>query len=388
MKAINKTALAASIAAASLFSSSLAQALELATIDNTTIKIGGYIKLDAIASSYSDGSLGAGNLGRDFYVPSLTPVGGNSANSTLDFHTKQTRFNIGTTTKLDGHTLKTFIEMDFQATPNGNERVSNSYTPRLRHAFLTYDKWLFGQTWSTFQNVGALPETVDFIGNTDFGIFVRQPQIRYTSGNFQFSVENPETTVTPNGGGTRIVTDQNPLPDVVARYNYSADGLSITAAALMRQLSYNNGADDSNASSLGFSFSGKYAIGDDDIRFGFNTGSGMGRYIGLNVANGAVMESNGDLTAIDSTAYYLAYRHPWNAQWRSNITYSAISIDNDTRLTGTGVTHATDSLRVNLFYSPVKNLSFGGEVALANRELESGADGSMNRLQFSAKLAF
>ena len=37
--------------------------------------------------------------------------------------------------------------------------------------------------------------TNSYIGpNTDFGIFVRQAQVRYTTGNFQFAVENPETT--------------------------------------------------------------------------------------------------------------------------------------------------------------------------------------------------
>ena len=388
MKSFQKTALAACLATTAYVPASFTHAIELGKVGDTTVKVGGYVKLDAIMSNYSDGSLGAGNLGRDFYVPSLTPVGGESANNTMDMHAKQTRFNLGTTTTIGEHTLKTFIELDFQVTPNGNERVSNSYSPRLRHAFLSYDKWLFGQTWSTFQNVGALPETVDFIGNTDFGIFVRQAQVRYTTGNFQFAVENPETTVTPFEGGGRIVTDQNPLPDFVGRYNHTAGDLSLSAAVLARQLAYNNTVTDSSTSSIGFSLSGKWKIGEDDIRFGVNTGSGMGRYIGLNVANGAVMDDNGDLEAINSTAFYAAYRHLWNSEWRSNISYSTISIDNDTDLTGTAVTDMTDSLRVNLLYSPVKSLSLGGEYTLANRELASGADGSMNRLQFMAKLAF
>ena len=60
----------------------------------------------------------------------------------------------------------------------------------------------------------------------------------------------------------------------------------------------------------------------------------------------------------------------------------------DTALTGTGVTSDTSSVRLNLFYSPVKNLSFGGEITHAIRELESGVDGTMDRLQFTAKLGF
>ncbi|SMF56582.1 Porin subfamily protein [Alteromonadaceae bacterium Bs31] len=387
MVALTKTLMAGSLAAAII--TSPAFAVDLGAFGDTSVKIGGYVKVDALMSSYSDGVAPAGSLGRDFYVPSTTPVGGESANNVFDMHARQTRFNLGTSTDLDGHTLKTFIEMDFIVTPNGNERVSNSYAPRLRHAFISYDNWLFGQTWSTFQNVGSLPETVDFIGNTDAGIFVRQTQIRYTAGNFQFAIENPETTITPNAGGGRIVADQNPLPDFVGRYNFSSGKLSLVAAVLARQLAYNDTVNDSTTTSFGLSLTGKYAFGnDDDIRFGVNSGSGMGRYIGLNVANGAVLDADGDLEAIDSTAFFVSYRHLWNAKWRSNISYSTISVDNDVALTGGAVTDMTDSLRVNLFYSPVSKLSLGGEVALANRELASGVDGSMTRLQFCAKLGF
>lgn len=369
--------------------STFANSATIAKIENTEVSIGGYVKLDAMMTSFSDGTLGAGNIGRDFYLPSLTPVGGEDENTVFDMHARQSRINFGTNTSLDGHALKTFIEMDFMATPNGDERITNSYSPRIRHAFVTYDKWLFGQTWSTFQNVGSLPETVDFIGNTDFGIFVRQAQIRYTNGGFQFAVENPETTVTPFGGGGRIVADDNELPDFVGRYNLTTGNLSMAFAALARQLSYNDGgAIDSSTTSFGVSVTGKVMFGDNDIRFGVNTGSGMGRYIGLNTSNGAVLDATGDLEAIDSTAIYIAYRHVWNSKMRSNISYSAIEIDNDTDLTGTGATDSTDSLRVNLFYSPVAKLSFGGEVAIANRELESGVDGKMTRLQFTAMLAF
>lgn len=376
------------LASAAVLLTAGAQALTLGKIENTTVTFGGYIKLDAMVTDFADGEP-VDKLARDFYLPSLTPVGGQSGNSVVDFHARQTRFNFGTQTDLSGHSVKTFLELDFLVTPNGDERITNSYSPRLRHAYLTYDNWLFGQTWSTFQNVNALPETADFIGNTDFSIFVRQAQIRYTMGNFQFSVENPETTVTPFGGGTRITTDDNELPDFVLRYNLERDGYSLATAVLLRQLTYNDGAAiDDSETAVGLSISGKWMLGKDDIRFGVNTGQGMGRYIGLNVSNGAVIDAQGNLEAIDSTAYYIAFRHHWNDQWRSNITYSAIDIDNDTALTGLAANKSTHSMRINLMHSPVANLTLAGEYARATRELESGVDGDMNRVQFSATLAF
>ena len=72
-------------------------------------------------------------------------------------------------------------------------------------------------------DVGALPETVDFIGVTDATIFDRQPLVKYTNDAWEFALENPETTVTPNGGGGRIVADDNNVPDFVARYMSKQD---------------------------------------------------------------------------------------------------------------------------------------------------------------------
>lgn len=364
-------------------------AIELGEIDGTKVSLKGYIKMDALFSSYDGGALSSGNLGRDFYVPSLTPVGGEEENTTVDMHARQTRFGLETVSTVDGQTLKTYVEMDFLATPNGNERITNSYTPRLRHAFIQYGDWLFGQTWSTFMNVGALPETADFIGSTDGTVFSRQAQVRYTLGGFQFALENPETTVTPFGGGTRIVADDNSLPDMVLRYDWRRDNLTLVAAALFRQLAYHDGGTiDDAIHTAGLSLSGKWAIGKDDVKFAFNTGSGLGRYVGLNVANDAVINASGELEAIDASAYVLAYRHFWSNTWRSTLSYSAIDIDNDTDLTGTGVSSATSSVRGNLMYSPSPRLTLAGELSQAKRELESDLDGSMRRVQFSAKLSF
>jgi hypothetical protein len=390
----NKRRIITGLAGVALLAATSAHSVTIGTFDNTTVKLGGYVKLDALFSDFSEGPVGTG-IGRDFYVPSITPVKSaatSSENTYFDMHARQTRVHLGTDSKVGDHKLKSYIEIDFMVlSPSGaDERISNSYSPRMRHAFIEFDKWLFGQTWSTFQNTASLPDSVDFIGNTDAGIFIRQPQVRYTRGPWQFSIENPETTVTTAGG--RVVADDNEWPDFVGRYNLKTNNLSLAAAVLLRQLTYNTtgtgGAIDDSESAYGISITGKYMLGKDDIRFGVNTGSGMGRYIGLNVANGAIVDANNKLEAIDSTGLFASYRHLWNAKWRSNFMYSRIDIDNNINLTGTGATKSTYSARINLFYSATDKLTFGGEYAHANRELESGADGNLDRLQFTAKLDF
>ncbi|AWL11742.1 hypothetical protein HMF8227_01264 [Saliniradius amylolyticus] len=360
-------------------------------LNNTEFSYGGYIKLDAIASQYSDGDLSSGNIGRDFYIPALVPVEGVEESTAFDMHARQSRFKLGTKTSLDnGKAITTRIEMDFMATPNGDERISNSYSPRIRIASLQYDNWLFGQSWSTFQDVAVLPETLDFIGATDGTIFVRQAMIRYTNGGFAIAIENPETTITPFGGGGRIIADDNAVPDFVARYTYKGGWGHISLAGLLRQLSYEDTASniDDSITAVGLSLSAKINIGRDDLKLMINSGSGLGRYLGLNTANGAVLDANGELEAIDATGGLVAYRHWWSEQWRSSLSYSFFNADNDTALTGANATKMTNSLRINALYSPTPALTFGVEYAKATRELESGTDGDMDRLQFSAKYSF
>ena len=359
-----------------------------------SFKFGGYVKLDTIYSDYGAGS--SSGAGRDFYIPGTIPVGpkGAEGESYLDLHAKESRINFRSTHLLDnGSKLGTFIEMDFLLSGQGNERVSGSYSPRLRHAFLTYNNWLFGQTWMTFFNVGALPENLDFVGPAESTIFGRQAMIRYTTGNWQFAIENPETTITPYGGGGRIVTDDNKVPDFVLRYNLKGDWGGFTAAGTVRQLRYKEVAGPLSVSDSttgwGISLSGKFVFGNkDDFRWMASTGSGMGRYMGLNTANGAVLDGDGNLKAIDSTGVFGSYRHLWSSKWRSNFTVGYLAVDNKTDLTGMGVTKNAKSYHINAIYSPVPKLDFGLEFMYADRKIESGDDGDLKRLQFSAKYAF
>lgn len=357
--------------------------------DTTELSYGGYLKLDAIMTDTSDGQIATG-IGRDFYVPSLTPVGGAGESATWDLHARQSRFYFGTETLLEnGKKITGKLEFDMMSTTIGDQRISNGYAPEIRHAFISYDGWLFGQTWTTFMDLNALPDTLDFIGTTDGTVFARQAQVRYTSGNWQFSIENPETTVTPTNGGTRIVTDDNTIPDFVARYNLTQAWGSVSFSLLARQLAYETATVKDRANGLGVSVAGKVNLSaTDDLRFSLTTGNGLGRYIGLNTANDAALTAAASLDAIQSTGYTIAYRHAWSATSRSSVFYSANTIDNPTEHTGTAQTRKTASVSANYIYQWAKPLSVGVEFRHATRELESGADGDLNRLQFSVKYDF
>jgi len=349
---------------------------------------GGFIKADFMVSTFDDGELSGNSIGRDFFVPSTIPVGGDSS-TVFDAHARQTRFHFGTRHNIGEHKLGSYIEFDFLTTPGGDERVSNSYSPRMRHAYVTWNNWLVGQTWNTFMDVATLPESVDFIGPAGGTSFGRGPMVRYTNGGFAIALENAESTITPLGGG-RIETDDNTLPELAARYTWNGDWGHLQLGGMLRQLGIDDAASglDATTTGWGLSLSGKAMLGRDDIRFMVHAGEGLGRHVGLNFANGAALTDSGELDAIRTLGGFVAYRHLWTPQWRTNLALGYIEVDNPVQFTGTGVNESSWSGQINLFYSPTTPLSFGFEYLVAERELESGLSGQLNRFQFTTKYAF
>ncbi|MEM8696139.1 MAG: DcaP family trimeric outer membrane transporter [Pseudomonadota bacterium] len=358
------------------------------SVGGTRVSFGGYVKVDAATQRTSGGQIPGGSILRDFFIPAAIPVGGPASGFDTDFNARQTRFFFDTVTEVgDDHTLSSHIELDFQVTGGGDERISNSYAPRIRQAYITYDNWLLGQAWSTFQNVGALPDTLDFIGTTPGTVFVRQPMIRYTNGGLQIAVEQPETTVTAPDG-SRVLPGDDTLPDIVARYNFNG----LTIAGILRTLRVSDddfGLSTDSALGYGVSVSGRVPIGPrDDFRFMATVGDGLGRYIGLNIVNDAAITPEGDLDPVFTYSGFAAFRHVWTDQLRSTLAGSYFRADNPVTLTGLGVTDEVWNAMGNIIYSPVPPLDLGIEYMFARRTLESGVSGDLQRVQLSAKYRF
>jgi hypothetical protein len=372
-------------------------------VGDTQFQVGGYVKVDAMMSRFSAGEVAGGSPARDFHVPSATPVGNGPSSQVFDAHAKQTRVFLKTTTATEsGKNINGYIEIDFQSPGRGNERITNNYDPGLRHAYLSYGNWLVGQTWTTFQDLGALPETVDFVGASDGTTFGRQPLVRYTKGNIQIALENPESFIKPvkpapptsPDSNVSVDTDDNSLPDLIARYTQKADFGHISVAALGRQIKSkqsatnqksNTGVSDT-AFGGGISLSGKVKVGAlDDIRFMMTHGSGIGRYVGL----GAVPDAdavNGELKANNVSAGYITYRHFWTEKLRSSFQVSGLVADNKAK--NAAATKRNVSGLTNLIYSVTPKLEVGAEYLHSKRTVEDNRDGALDRLQVMAKYSF
>lgn len=361
-------------------------------VPGTRFSYSGYFKLDGLFSDYDDGEIADGSIGRDFYLPGTIPVGAPGESADFDSHVKQTRLIFGTDTDLpDGRAIASRAEFDLYGSSLGDERATNTYGVLLRQAYVQSGRWLFGQTWSTFQDVAALPESTDYIGPTDGTVFVRQPMVRYTAGAFSIALENPETTLTPFGGGTRISSDDNNVPDIAAAYTFKLGNGYIRTAALARQLRYQTtgaGRIEDTLYAGGLSVAGKMSFGPHDLRFMVTAGEGIGRYVGVNFNNDAVLTASGNLDAISGWAAFAAWRQAWTGALRSTFMLSMSRYDNDIALTGAAANKASTSWAVNLFYTPMPKIDLGLELRHAEREIESGAEGSLQRLHAIAKYSF
>ena len=379
--AILSSTIAAALIAAPMTASAVSFKDSSGTID---FSIGGYAKLSAIYSDTDSGTIpgGAASLGRNIYLPTATPVGNNPDHQTLDMTARESRINFKAKTEKDGHKIGMTLEFDFLGTTEGNEVVSNSYAPRLRHFFFTFDNWLFGQTWSTFQDVGALAESVDFLASPEGIVFIRQAQVRYTAGDFQVGLENPESFV--EGSTDR---DVGVAPDLTANYKFKGDWGHMRINGLARQIVVDEPGIDQTATGFGIGLSGKIKVfSADDIRFSANYGDGMGRYTSLGLVKDGVIIA-GEIETVKSVAATAAYRHVWNDKSSSNIIYSMADIDNPDNAPTT-LNKSASSITVNYLFRPVKNVTYGIMFMVADRELDNGDDGKMNRVQASAKYSF
>ena len=371
---------------------------QLTLSKGTTLSYGGFIKVNAMFNDYQDGAPPSASVAQRILVPSLIPVGGGpseGAQFDSDFATSRVYFKTSTDTAVGN--VRSHFEMDLLS-GGGDERISNSNNSRVRHAYFAWDysdtsSLLVGQSWSTFFNVGALPEAVEFIGPTSGAIFNRQAQIRWTKklggGNsFMLAAENPSTSLADAGSGIASSNfDDNSMPDLVARYNGKAGSHSYALSAISREIAYDNGILSESKNGFAVNVAGKYVFSNgDDIKYSIATGN-LGRYIALNAFRDGGIDAAGNLDLTSVTGGYVAYRHKWSEKLRSTIMYAYSTADLANGLSSAN-TEKVSNFNLNLMYSPTPKLTFGGAVIQASRELENGAEGDLTRIQLTAKYGF
>ena len=140
---------------------------------------------------------------------------------------RQTRLNLDFRSPTEfGSDFRTFAEIDFYG-------ADGPLDPRMRHFYGQVSNLLIGQTWTTFTDVDAFPDTLDIAGPAGLSL-LRQAQVRYTQPlrgrqSLAVAIERPLTQAPPtaDGGGA-----YSPAPDVIARYRLERDRAHLQAGTL------------------------------------------------------------------------------------------------------------------------------------------------------------
>ena len=364
-------------------------------IGDTTITFGGFIKADVIFGSNGNGTPN----GYSIALPRTLAKAANEGESDwkTGFSARESRISIGTKTEdVAGHDLTTYIEMDFNTAADapGNEVVSNSYNPRMRQAYGSWNGWDFGQTYTTFTDLSALPEILNQGKQAAF-IYARQPMLRYNmsapGGKLMVALENPE-----DGFGSTSYSDQS-YPDLVARYQVRGDYGIYSVAALLRQLEDDAAEETKTAGAV--SLSARIpTFGRDDLRLQYSYGA-LGRYMGLFTYPDVDLaeQAAGEVEPLKTYGVTAAYRHFWSPAWRSNLTVSHTEIVSDLLNPVAGpVANGTlsyfdssTSVHANLLWSAHKNLTLGLEYAYWDfGEIAGSGSQQYEQVMASAKLSF
>jgi hypothetical protein len=406
---------------------------------NTSLKIGGYAKLDVIydfgvhqdflANGAGSGTL-ASAIPLDDNVRGTVPAVGHNIHGVSRLTAAESRFNIETRTPTGYGELKTFLEGDFEGasgvTP-GNTFQTNSdrSTFALRLAYGTLGPFLAGQAAPLFRDPVAEVETLDFGGAIGTAGPLRQPEIRYTYAmvhgvSVAVALDNPQSqffnTVntsaagTPFSGQSTFAAGQgDKAPDFVGAVVWNQPWGHLALRGVAREL-YDHGPAPvagqapGSASTFGWGagISGNVrTFGKDGFFFQANGGPGIGRYASdAGVAPGdSVISADGrTLRTVKTWSAFLGYQHWWTDRLRSNVEGSVLQASYPKELfpgrafTPAGtfgiLNHQLISSHINLIWSPVSQVDLGVEVIYLQRKTEGGQRGNLERGQFSTKFKF
>ena len=364
----------------------------------TSIKLGGYVKLDAI---YSNITQGVDAVANQQTVDSAIPVGPNGSPSDnkkgqLTFHARQTRLNLATSTPTKYGDMTTFIEGDFFGA-DGNESVSNSNGLRIRHAYGTLGNFLAGQYWTNLFDENAYAETVDFGGPVG-EIFIRQAQVRWTqpsaAGEWSASLENPESLFAISGSSltagsaTPFRSDRDHYPDIMGRVKWRNELGTFNAAFMARNIRIDSAAAADAKWGQGISLTEVVPLGNDDLRANFNAGNAIGRYQLSGFFPDGYVDATGKIRLAQARSGYAAYRHFWSSTLRSSLILAASSTDTPAGGTFNGFNKSARSAHLNLIFSPVPRVNLGMELIGEKRTVVDGDFGILRRVQFAAQYLF
>ena len=211
----------------------------------------------------------------------------------------------------------------------------------------------------------------------------------FAKGEWSIALENPETIVSlPSGSQFRA--DDDRVPDVAGIVRFDTGRGKYSIAGVVRQLRVDSAsAPASRQTKLGAAIGVNGVVpyfGTDDVRFSIYYGNAIGRY-STGFLSDAVLDASGNMTLPTQWLATVAVRHFWTPTLRSTLALSGVGSSNPAG-TAAAVNRSAESAHLNLIWSPVARTNLGVEYILARREVQNGDTGNLNRLQVSAQYSF
>jgi hypothetical protein len=366
----------------------------------TSVKLGGYAKLDAF---YDVGAKGAVDIQDATQVP-LSGTVAHDRRNYAHMDAKYSNINIESHTPTDYGEFIVYAEMDFAgATSDTNVNVTkNGYTPRLRHAYGKFGNLLAGQTNTTFRDIASDYESLDSGDATGISA-IRQAQIRYTfplgeKTGLSVAIENPETDYSTSAGvklnGTNGGLSLSRLPDFVTAMNSETGWGHWNVRGMVRELRIVSGTG-LQSSAIGWGIGASVAAttwGQDKVIAQAHFGDGIGRYITDASGQAAVQNpASGALETRQAWGLNVGYQHWWIDGLRSNFDAGMTRIASSDLLSAAGAdvyNHTLMSAAANLIWSPIPRIDTGIEYLFGHRVTAGGPQGNQHRVLVSFRWKF
>ncbi|OEY93990.1 DcaP-like protein [Acinetobacter proteolyticus] len=259
---------------------------------------------------------------------------------------------------------------------------------RIRHAYLTFDKWLIGQTWSTFIAPEYYPETID-AGTYVGGALQRSPLVRYSDNlsantSFAVAIEDPKYTATSDPD------NEMRLPALVGRLNHKfANGSLLSGRTFMAEKKTSN--DEEWAWGVGLG--GKYQLTPQTfLKADYYHVKGDGRFL-LWTNNSYVIDDKNHIQSNEFDTISAGLTHQFNSKLRSTLGYGYMKAKDDNTFAEIQKNNATQNKElwqgwINAMYNPYKPITLGVEYVYGERETFDGRNGIDNRFNMMASYDF
>ena len=293
-----------------------------------------------------------------------------------------TRLGTDLKSQLNGQDVRAKIEVDFLGGTNFDSL-------RIRHAYINYENWLIGQTWTNFSGPEFLPETADAMSYVG-GTVKRTPQVRYShkvghAMNLILALED-----------SNDASSKMRFPAFIARVNYK---INPESSISLRAMANEKRTDSDDLMAWGMGLGLNYTLTENTtLKADYFHVKGDSSFVAWSNPGFSRDESGKILDSNEFDSIILGLTQQFNPKWHGTLGFGYMKADISDRyklgkITSTEINKQLWQGWANVFYNPVKPINFGFEYVYGERkaivEAPNGSNvGKDNRVSAVAIYSF